>query len=77
VSEASKGVLLPDTEAARATRGTKIEERILIMEQELLIENREELESVGEMIRIRSEVLTKLSLGGWSTKRKIKGRSTG
>jgi len=63
VSEVSKGVLLPDTEAARATRGTKIEERILIMEQELLIENREELESVGEMMGIRSEVLTKLSLG--------------
>lgn len=63
MSEVSKGVLLPDTEAARATRGTKIEERILIMEQELLIENREELESVGEMMGIRSEVLTKLSLG--------------
>ena len=70
MSEVSKVVLLPDTEAARATRGTKIEERILIMEQGLLIENREELESVGEMMRIRREVLTKLSLGNVQRKGK-------
>jgi hypothetical protein len=33
------------------------------MEQGLLIENREEIASVGERMTIRSEVLTKLSLG--------------